>query len=115
MAASRYNQFVNLDSLQNTMPNQSLGKQIVRGLLAGCIVLMFTDFLFYVSFHFGVSSLAFGKMWEALGGVLLLCGFVLLLASLIMSFFNRKLAVLGMIVGVLAILAGISAPVFISV
>jgi hypothetical protein len=93
----------------NSTPDlqHDFGRQIIRGLSAGCIVLMLVEFLFYLGFHFGMPSLASVKTWEATRAALGLSGALLLIASLIASFTKPKLAVWGLIVGVSAVLAAI--------
>jgi hypothetical protein len=93
----------------NSTPNlqHGLGRQIIRGLSAGCFVLMLVEFLFYLGFHFGISTLASVKTWEAARAALGVSGVLLLITSLIVSFTKPKLAVWGLIVGVSAVLAAI--------
>jgi len=99
----------------STLSPRSLGQQIIRGLTAGCIILIFTDIVLDMGFlHNLIRSLAAAKLWDATVTALLFSAMVLLLASGVMSFFKPKLAFWGMIISLLAIFVAVSfAPDFI--
>ena len=93
---------------------RSLGQEIIRGLAAGCIVLMLTVFCLRASVHFGLPPRSAEELWVPTGAALVLCGFILLIASVVVSFFKSKLAFWGMIISLLAFFVGVFfAPPFI--
>jgi hypothetical protein len=88
---------------------RSIGQQIVRGLSAGCGVVILVQLYFWLTFH-SRRIVENDKLYEATSEVLFIGGFILLIASLAMSVSRPKLAAWGVIIAVLAILAAIISP-----
>ena len=91
------------------MNMKRIGEQIVRGLSAGCIVVLFIQLYFWLTFH-SRRPVEIDKLYEATFDTLFISGFMLLVASLAMSVSSPKLSARGVIIALLAILAGFISP-----
>jgi hypothetical protein len=92
-----------------TMNMKHIGEQIVRGLSAGCIVVILVQLYFWLTFR-SRHPIEIDKLYAATVETLFICGLTLLVASLAMSGSSPKLAARGVIIAVLTILAAIFTP-----
>jgi hypothetical protein len=100
--------------MKNSAHSQkSIAERIILGLSVGCTMLLLTEFLLRMDFKFSLSSLAAAKLWDATAETLFISWMVLLIASGVVSFYRPRVAFWGMIVGVVALLVGVSTPSFI--
>lgn len=76
-------------------------------------MLMLTELFVYIGFQRKMPSLEYVKLLEAIRASLGICGVTLILISFVIESSKPKLAALGLIVAVLAILAAILPPNFI--
>ena len=91
------------------MNMKRIGEQIVRGLSAGCIVIIFVQLYFWLTFR-SRHPVELDKLYGATVETLFISGFILLVASLAMSGSSPRLSAWGVIIAVLAILAGVISP-----
>ena len=90
-------------------PTVSIGQQVVRGLCAGCGVLVLIQLYFLLTFHYR-HPVEMDKLYGATNEVLFISGFALLIASLAICISRPMLAAFGVLVALVTILAAFFTP-----
>ena len=93
-------------------PKTSIGEQVVRGLSVGCSLLVFIQVYFWLTFH-SRRPVEIDKLYAATNEALFISGLTLLIASLAMLGSRPKLAGWGMMIALVAILAGWFSPLIV--